>query len=209
MNNRLSETPFEPSRFPGAGSTRSATRALFRCRVGNGSGGGIITAICTHWDEQSDAQRQLAASLLVQRGAHEAARTRNRPVFILGDFNSPSSGPDCGGYEIITGARAPQPIDPVFAGRYGRGELGWAFDDLLVHTQPMGRSGNHATVTGFFEHRRMDLKRIDFAMAGGGGWEVVRYRVGENCCDAQRMASDHRPVWVDVVVKGEEEEGEE
>ena len=129
-------------------------------------------------------------------------------MFILGDFNSPSSGPDRGGYEIITGTRTPQPIDPAFAERYGQGERGWAFNDLLALTQPMGRSGNHATFTGFLEHRKMDLKRIDFAMAGGGGWEVVRYRVGEDCSDAQRMASDHRPVWVDVVVK-EEAEGRE
>lgn len=182
-----------PSRFPGAGSFRSATRARFRAK------NGVFTVLCTHWDEKLDAQRRLAASLLLRRGAHEAAVT-GAPVFILGDFNSPSTGEDSGGYEIMIGARAAVPINDEFAERYDGGKEGWVFRDLAVETAAIGRSGHHATFTGFKEHKEMDLKRIDFVMAGGEGWEVERYRVGENLWDADAMASDHRPVWVDVVV---------
>lgn len=49
----------------------------------------------------------------------------------------------------------------------------------------------------------MDLKRIDFIVAGGDGYEVVYYRVDENCRDARRMVSNHQPVWVDVAVEKE------
>ncbi|KAF8251347.1 hypothetical protein K440DRAFT_595956 [Wilcoxina mikolae CBS 423.85] len=190
----LSDTPFIPSKFPGAGSFRSATAARFRAK-----GGAEFTVLCTHWDERSNAQRRLAASLLLRRGAHEAATT-GAPVFVLGDFNSPSTGEDSGGYEIMTGVLPPIAIDEEFAERYSCGKEGWVFRDLAVETAAIGRSGHHATFTGFEEHKRMELKRIDFVMAGGEGWGVERYRVGENLWDDQKMASDHRPVWVDVVV---------
>jgi endonuclease/exonuclease/phosphatase family metal-dependent hydrolase len=185
---------------------RTATRARFK----SATGGQDFTVICTHWDEQSDPQRQLAASLILYRSAYEAETTCG-PVFVLGDFNSPSSGPDCAGYEIMTGTKEPVEIPEDFSERYALPELrtaassagkkSWCFEDVAAATEPLGRSGHHATFTGFYGHTHMELKRIDFVMAGGRGWRGGRYRVGENWWDQGRLASDHRPVWADVVVE--------
>jgi endonuclease/exonuclease/phosphatase family metal-dependent hydrolase len=198
----------------------------------NTTGGKVFTIICTHWDDQSDPQRQLAASLILYRGAYEAETTCG-PVFVLGDFNSPSSGPDCGGYEIMTGVKEPLAIPEDFRERYalpGQGNRStaataaagnnstaasgnysttaspaanksWCFEDVAAATEPLNRSGHHATFTGFYGHTHMELKRIDFVMAGGRGWRGGRYRVGENWWDQGRLASDHRPVWADVSVE--------
>ncbi|KAI5781270.1 plasminogen-binding protein pgbB [Geopyxis carbonaria] len=210
----LSPTPSVPSRFPGAGSTRTATVARFAA----------CTVLCTHWDDQSDAQRRLAASLIRYRAAYEAATTR-RPVFVLGDFNSPSDGDDSGGYAILTGHAEPVEIEAGFREQYRVDGMGgwqdqWGMADVAAETPPIGRSGHHATFTGFKRWGEMDLKRIDFVMAGvppgvqngtlggrvsqgaGRGWRGVRYSVGETWFDDEPMHSDHRPVWVDVVVGG-------
>lgn len=78
-------TPFEPSKFPGAGSFRICTAARFNLKSGSG-GGTNFSMLNTHLDDQSDAGRQLAASMLLTRARFEAATTGN-PVFVTGDFN--------------------------------------------------------------------------------------------------------------------------
>lgn len=193
----LSPTPFKPSKFPGVGCVRTATRALFRPLTPRGRN---FTVICTHWDHQSDPQRQLAASLILYRAAYEVCHHRG-PVFVLGDFNSPSTGPDCGGYSIMTGLRGPVQIPADFHKKYATAEeKSQLFVDVANATEPVNRSGHHATFTGFERWEKMDLKRIDFVMAMGTAWSARRYRVGENWWDQGRLASDHRPVWVDIVV---------
>lgn len=190
----LSSTPESPSKFPGAGSVRTATRARFRTGERQ-----VLTVICTHWDEQSDAARQLAASLILRRAQYEAEVT-SAPVFVLGDFNSPSDGPDAAGYKIVTGARKPVDLPEEWGKTYPVKEGAGALSDLAQQVEPLGRSGHQATFTDFKRHGDMELKRIDFCMAGGHGWTVERYRVGESWWDNQSLASDHRPVWVDVTV---------
>lgn len=55
-----------------------------------------ITIFNTHLDDQSDKQRQLAASLLLQKAHHGILKT-NTPIFVLGDFNRDVMFlPDCG-----------------------------------------------------------------------------------------------------------------
>lgn len=161
--------------------------------------GSSFTVVCTHWDEQSDPQRQLSASLLVRLGASSLPYG---PVFVLGDFNSPSTGSDCTGYRIMTGLLPPVAVPSSFADRFPVRDTDaeFVFTDVAQVTPPLGRSGHHGTFTGFEEHAQMDLKRIDFVMAGGKGWEPLRYRVGENWHDNSAVASDHRPVFVDVIL---------
>ncbi|KAI5819235.1 plasminogen-binding protein pgbB [Pyronema omphalodes] len=207
----LSETPEVPSRFPGAGSVRSATRGRFRVY-----GGREITVVCTHWDEQSDAQRKLAASLVRMRGAHELSTTGN-PVFILGDFNSPRQGVDSGGYQIMTGKADPVKVNKTFEYNFGGVKKGWGFLDLAEETNPLKRSGHAFTFTGFKRHGSMDVSRIDFILGsrsleaysegndlelkiGGNGWKVERFRIGENWYDQEGISSDHRPVYADVLL---------
>lgn len=194
----LSPTPHVPSKFPGAGCIRCTTRARFITKTG----GKVLTVMCTHWDHVSDGQRALAASLILYRGAHEAAVT-GAPVFVLGDFNSPSDGADSSGYNIMTGNMEPVTIDKRFKREYSEGnrpDSKWVYKDVAQETAPLGRSGHHASFTDFKKHARMDHTRIDFVMAGGECWKSERYRVGESFWEGEDMGSDHRPVWADVVI---------
>lgn len=77
-----SNTPFEPSKFPGAGSVRICTAAHFQVTGTDKK----FTLLNTHLDDQSDAQRRLAGSMLLTRARFEAVTT-NAPVFVQGDFN--------------------------------------------------------------------------------------------------------------------------
>ncbi|KAK9459451.1 Endonuclease/exonuclease/phosphatase [Lipomyces oligophaga] len=193
----LSETPFEPSKYPGAGSYRSATVGHFKSKAGN-----KFTGICTHWDDQSDTQRQVAASLLRYRGAYETAKTK-KPVILFGDFNSQSTGSDSGGYEIITGESDILSINETFAETYNSSLADtFVFKDLLKETAPQFRSGHHATFNGFKAiGATSDFTRIDFQMAGSNStWEVETYRVEENFFDNEYHLSDHRPVLSDFSV---------
>ncbi|KAJ7175183.1 Endonuclease/exonuclease/phosphatase [Mycena crocata] len=108
-----SNTPFIPSRFPGAGSHRVCTTVRLQRRAG----GQKFTVLNTHMDDRSEAQRQHAASMLLARARYEAAVT-GEPVFVLGDFNSPPTGRDSGAYEITTGVREPGVLPKDFAARY-------------------------------------------------------------------------------------------
>ena len=74
--------PFEPSKYPGAGSFRICTAARFSSIAS----GNVFTVLNTHLDDQSDEQRRLAASMLLTRARYEAANTTG-PVFVIGDFN--------------------------------------------------------------------------------------------------------------------------
>ena len=95
----LSQTPSEPSKYPGAGSIRLATVAKFS------AGSGAFTILNTHFDDQSNDQRMLGASMLRVRAKYEAYNEgkNDGKVFVLGDFNSPPTGTDSEGYKIATG----------------------------------------------------------------------------------------------------------
>lgn len=165
----LSNTPSIPSKYPNACCRRITTLAHFS----TGSNSKFIL-MCTHWDQISDAQRRLAASLILYRGAYEAATT-DSPVFVLGDFNSPSTGNDSGGFKIITGQIDPVEIETGFRETY-KIESGkstdFIFQDVVAVTPPERRSGHHATFTGFRPAgNSSEFQRIDFIMGGNnGGW---------------------------------------
>lgn len=74
--------PFEPSVYPGAGSSRICTAARFSSIAS----GKVFTVLNTHLDDQSDEQRRLAASMLWARARYEAVN-KTGPVFVIGDFN--------------------------------------------------------------------------------------------------------------------------
>ncbi|THH12766.1 hypothetical protein EW146_g7386 [Bondarzewia mesenterica] len=77
-------TPFVAgSKFPGAGSVRIATATHLRLRAT----GQAFTYINTHLDDQSDAQRQLGASLILWRARYQASIDDTAPVLVTGDFN--------------------------------------------------------------------------------------------------------------------------
>ncbi|KAK9260597.1 Endonuclease/exonuclease/phosphatase [Lipomyces tetrasporus] len=178
----LSDTPFEPSKYPDAGSYRSATVAHLGSKFNN------FTAICTHWDDRSDRQRQLAASLLRYRGAYEA-ETTNAPVSCL--------------VISIRGLPDMLSINRTFESQY-KSQLSETFvwKDVLKETPVQNRMGHYATFNGFYDiGNTQAFGRIDFVMAGSnGGWEMSRYKVGEVFYDHGVQLSDHRPCVADVTI---------
>ncbi|QPG75581.1 hypothetical protein FOA43_002938 [Brettanomyces nanus] len=201
----MSQTPFKPSKFPGAGSTRSATVGHFR----NIRTGFDFVLINLHLDDQSDDQRRLGAAMARLRGAHEFEK-HGCPVFLVGDFNSQSQGGSSGAYSILTGVEKfnESLIDHTFLKRYGLSRYSetFAFDDLLKSCKPERRTGNLATFTNFLQTTD-GYSRIDFQFGGNPHikaidkmWQVERYRVGENWFDNSYFLSDHRPVVSDVMV---------
>lgn len=196
----LSDTPFEPSKYPGAGSYRVATTAHFTTAHGKRQN---FTLVNTHLDDQSAAQRALGLSLVLRRAKYEAIMTRN-PVFVTGDFNSPPSDE---AYQIITGAKPPVAVNQTFLDRYSwspgqeTGYENFSMLDLLGQVEPRYRvGGNFATFTGFQPvGNTSDFSRIDYVMADSiGDWQVVNYRVEHNLDDCGVYHSDHRPVFADL-----------
>ncbi|KAK0452086.1 Endonuclease/exonuclease/phosphatase [Desarmillaria tabescens] len=194
----LSLTPFEPSKYPGAGSFRLCTVANFSLTTGAKT---KFTVLNTHLDDQSDMQRQVGASLILTRARYEAVRSRG-PVFVTGDFNSPSTGNSSGAYNIITGAIPPVAINATFAAKYNVGNQLPDFKmlDLRGQAPRQSVSNNFATYTGFNGPADTSVwQRIDFIFGGSNlGWYA--YKVGSSLSDDGTLASDHRPVFVDVAI---------
>ncbi|KAI9271817.1 DNase I-like protein [Phascolomyces articulosus] len=191
----LSKSPFEPSKYPGAGNTRICTTAQFKGKSG------IFTYMNTHLDHISDEQRGYGLSLVLHRAKYEAIKTQ-RPVFVTGDFNSQT---DQLGYKVITGQAEPLELNSTFIEKYSwskEQEKDFVFKDLVGETAPERRSGSHATFTGF--PKPSDTKsysRIDFVMAGStGGWKSNSFRVGETLTDDGLWSSDHKPVYSDISI---------
>ncbi|GJJ06205.1 hypothetical protein Clacol_000394 [Clathrus columnatus] len=174
----------------------------------------IITAMVTHWDDQSDEAREIGASLILHRANYEALTTM-RPVVLFGDFNSPAvnlTTPNCnsctdGAYLIITGASPPLAINQTFADKFPVPANSPKFNmvDLKTAAPKEAISGNFATYTGFDSIGDYnDMKRIDFIMAGSnGGWDVGPYKIANNVFDDGLYMSDHRPVFADITFKEE------
>ncbi|KAG7833055.1 hypothetical protein KL943_004503 [Ogataea angusta] len=191
----LSNTPFEPSKYPGAGSYRSCTVGYFRTK----KGGTKFVVINAHLDDQSDDQRRLGAALIKYRAAYEQ-ETKNAPVFLVGDFNSQVSGETNGAYEITTGKLefSADELNSTFVSKYSHLDTGFEFLDLIEQTPVENRLGNLATFTGF-KNNANSFSRIDFQFGGNSGsWEAVRYKVGDNWYDDSYYLSDHRPVISDI-----------
>ncbi|KAJ7093383.1 Endonuclease/exonuclease/phosphatase [Mycena belliarum] len=194
-----SNTPFTPSRYPGAGSHRVCTVLHLQRR----NGGQKFTVLNTHLDDQSEAQRRHAASMLLARARYEASAT-DGPVLVMGDFNSPPQGRDGAAYEIATGVRPPGALPPDFAAKYAVAADAprFALQDLRACPPRHAVSANHATFTGFgAPNDTRAWSRIDFVFGGAnGGWEATRYKVLSALSDDGVLASDHRPVFVDVLI---------
>lgn len=198
----LSTTPFDPSKFAGAGSYRVCTTAHFTSTTTNQN----FTMLNTHLDEQSAEQRALGLSMILHRAKYEAITTGD-PVILTGDFNSPPSDQ---GYQIITGAEPPKQMNETFRRRFSwsskqaDGFDNFAMQDLLGQVEPRYRmGGNYATFTGFQPEvgNASEFSRIDYIMAGSsGGWKVLEHRVGNSLSDDGVYHSDHRPVIADVEI---------
>ncbi|KAF5356548.1 hypothetical protein D9758_008293 [Tetrapyrgos nigripes] len=196
-------TPFEPSKFPSAGSFRICTVAEF-APTGDTSGQQSFTMLNTHLDDQSDAERRLAASLILTRARFEAVTTR-KPVIVTGDFNSESTGSTSGAYSITTGQMVPVVINQTFARMFDVGNQAPDFKMLDLRAQAPRRmvSNNFATFTGFTApDDTSDWTRIDFVFGDSisGGWTVDGYKVATSLSDDGTLASDHRPTFVDVLL---------
>ncbi|KAG6877770.1 hypothetical protein C0993_004145 [Termitomyces sp. T159_Od127] len=194
----LSNTPFEPSKFPGAGSVRICTAAHFSTLSSNGEEKNF-TLLNTHLDDQSDAQRRLGASMLLTRARFEAVNTNN-PVFITGDFNrygirtedplhqlivnrSAAMGSDPRAYNIITGVIPPVAINATFAAKYHVDDdqlPSFTMLDLRGQAPRRSVSTNFATFTGFTApNDTTQWTRIDFIFGGSNGkWQVQSSLLG-------------------------------
>ncbi|KAF7795809.1 hypothetical protein EIP86_006976 [Pleurotus ostreatoroseus] len=199
----LSNTPFDVSRFPGAGSLRICTAGHFTMKTPRPIN---FTLLNTHLDDQSDAQRRLGASLILTRAKYEAF-TSGGPVLITGDFNSPSTGADSGAYNITTGVLPIEPVNATFAQKFAvpAGALpGFIMKDLKGETPRFMVSGDFATYTGFNAPGDSSVySRIDFVFGGSNGkWTADKYRVDTSLTDDGILASDHRPVFADLTISG-------
>lgn len=185
----LSETPFDISYFGNLTNRRIATVAKFTL-----SGAGALTYINTHLDHESEDQRKYGLSLVLHRAKYEAIKSSGGPVILTGDFNSPSTGEESGGYQIITGAAEPMPLNQTFLDRFSwtaEEEAAAGLDDvfnmvdLLGATPARYRSGHWSTFTGWSAAGDTeDFSRIDYIMGGSnGGWEAEAFRVGETLYD--------------------------
>jgi len=194
----LSHTPFKPSKFPGAGSTRICTVA--KLSRNNGVGGPIVV-LNSHLDNASDDQRKFGASMILVRARFEAAASEGL-IFLSGDFNSSATGNDDSAYKIITGALPPVTINEEFARQYKVPDSKlpkFCMIDIRTKTNPLNISGNFATYTSFKnpENSSSDTERIDFIFGGSnGGWVSESYAVPSALSDDGMLASDHRPVFV-------------
>ncbi|CAE6457687.1 unnamed protein product [Rhizoctonia solani] len=196
----LTDTPFDVSKYPGAGSYRICTVAHLSIGEKN------FTLLNTHFDDQSDAQRRLAASLILHRAKYEAATTK-APVFVNGDFNSPAEGTDNGAYQIFTGELSPVPINATFAEKFAVPEdsplpEGFKMIDTRGATPRQKVFGNFATYTGFSNPGYTGpYGRIDFIFgASHVEWQSVAYKADEVLYDDGVYLSDHRPVTVDLIL---------
>ena len=166
-----SNTPFEPSRFPGAGSFRICTATSLILKS-DPAAPVHFTYLNTHLDDQSDDQRRLAASMMLVRARYEAYKTGG-PVIITGDFNSPSTGTDSGAYQIITGQLAPVAVNATFAAKYAVPNStlpDFTMLDLKAETPREYVSGEFATYTGFNAPGDASVySRIDFVYGGSNG----------------------------------------
>jgi len=79
-----SETPFVPSKYPDAGWNRIVTAARFQSSADPAIKFSVLN---THFDDGSDGQRRLGASMLRYRAHYEAKETDSKAVIVMGDFN--------------------------------------------------------------------------------------------------------------------------
>ncbi|KAF8752062.1 Endonuclease/Exonuclease/phosphatase family [Rhizoctonia solani] len=156
-----------------------------------------FTLLNTHFDDQSDAQRRLAASLILYRAKYEAATTQ-APVFVNGDFNSPAEGTDNGAYKIFTGVIAPVAINATFAQKFAVPK-----NKPLPRDSRWSTRGSDATREGFSAPGYTNsYGRIDFVFgASHVKWQSVAYKADEVLYDDGIYLSDHRPVTVDLVLE--------
>ncbi|EMD36811.1 hypothetical protein CERSUDRAFT_95086 [Gelatoporia subvermispora B] len=196
----LSETPFEPSKYPGAGHERVCTMGHFSLKSLHGASN--FTLLNTHLDHRSDAQRRFSASLLLARAKYEA-HTTGGAVFIVGDFNSPSTGRDSGAYRTVVGELAPMQVSSQLTAKYAVPDDVYAdfvMRDVREATPQERISGNFATFTGFKKPgNTAGYARIDFVFGGSnGGWNAISYDAPSVLSDDGILASDHRPVIVQL-----------
>lgn len=176
----LSETPFEHSKYPDAGSKRICTTAHFSTISEKSESTSAdekrsgFTVLNTHLDDQSVAQRRLGASLILRRAKYEAIKTK-RPVLLTGDFNSPSDDP---AYQVIIGELKAVKLNQTFLDRYTwtdeeeKGFEDFVLKDLLGESPPHRRSGHYATFTDFATiNDTAAYERLDYVFAGAtDGW---------------------------------------
>ncbi|KZV72592.1 mannose-6-phosphatase [Peniophora sp. CONT] len=196
----LSNDPFDAgSKFPGAGSVRIATYTRFTIKAT----GKDFVYMNTHLDDQSDAQRQLGASLILWR-AHSDASNGSK-VIVTGDFNSPANGTDSGAYQIITGGKTPVAINQTFAGAFPINNAtlpDFVCDDVRTQVPRVNVGGQWATFTGFNKPGdASDFTHIDFIFGGSNGGVTPQFfKVESQLTDDGVLASDHRPVIADIEV---------
>ncbi|KIY63699.1 hypothetical protein CYLTODRAFT_359514 [Cylindrobasidium torrendii FP15055 ss-10] len=197
----LSNTPDEPTKFPGAGSIRLATYAKFT------QGTSEFVVMNTHLDDQSDGQRRLGASMMLARAKYEAYNggAGNGKVFLMGDYNSPPKGTDSGGYDITVGNADPVAVNATWAARYEvpAGKLDeFALLDLRAQAPRQSVSVNYATYTSWPQPgNSSEYRRIDFVFGGSvGDYSTDAYTVDSSLNDDGVWMSDHRPTVVEVSV---------
>lgn len=191
----LTDTPFDVSKYPDAGSYRIATAARFRTESDK-----PLTVINTHLDEQSAAQRKLGLSLILHRAKYESIKT-HAPVLLTGDFNSPVTDD---AYQVLTGVKHPVQLNSTFLDRYSwsakeeKGFEDFKMVDLLGKVEPWQRlSSNYATFTDFLAPgNTSEYSRLDYIMADSHShWDAASYRVEDNLSDNGVYHSDHKLVF--------------
>ncbi|KAM5546039.1 hypothetical protein V8D89_000165 [Ganoderma adspersum] len=199
----LSNTPFEPSKYPGADTKRICTATHLILKSGPDHQV-RFTYLNAHLDDLSDGQRRMAASLMLVRARYEAYKTHG-PVIVTGDFNSQGTGSDSGAYQIITGQIPPVAVNATFAAKYAVPNAtltDFKMLDLKGETPREHVAGDFATWTGFVQPGdSSQYERIDFVFGDSTRkWTADGYKVGPSRTDDGVQASDHRPVFADITL---------
>ncbi|KAI0815530.1 endonuclease/exonuclease/phosphatase [Xylaria sp. FL0064] len=175
----LSPTPDVPSFWPGAGSRRYVLAAVFE----DIASGARFIAANTHLDNVSSAARSEGVKIVLRviRDMQAQWGGLGLPVVLSGDFNS-------------------EPGDDAYAAMVADGYL----EDAYALAPEEMRFGPYETYTGFVPDEIPDVSgRIDFLWLGPDAedtWSVGRYEVVDNVVGGV-FFSDHRPVYVDVILK--------
>jgi len=217
----LSREPFKPgSRFPGAGCPRLATFALFQLLPSTAAAGKHdehgdirnVVLINTHLDHVSDDQRKFGAAMVLHRARYEALKRPGVTVFVTGDLNSSASGSDSGAYAVLTGTLAAPAVPDEFSRRFplDSNPAGSSKEKGLVVMRDMRYAaprasvgGQWATFTGFDDNCKKYEECIDFVFgrSDGVGWEAKGVFIETALSDDGMLASDHRPVVADVIIR--------
>ncbi|WP_225047327.1 endonuclease/exonuclease/phosphatase family protein [Lacticaseibacillus kribbianus] len=169
----LAQTPDQPTKFPGAGSTRIFQWARLRERATNR----VFTAVVTHLDDQSQPAREQGMAQILRYFAPLLAA--GEALVLAGDFNA-------------------EPEDQA----YHQAVSALQDAQLVAKTREMPYPGTFQDNGQFRARPDLTTKRIDYWFVTPNV-SVDRYQIDVAQTPDGHYASDHFPVVIDVTLEAQ------